>query len=68
MKDKTYLAISLNDFHSNQEGAETETKIRFISTTSIEKAKDLVKIMYPDNAWAVIPKQYFDANIVPKSV
>lgn len=65
MKDRTFLAINLNGFHSNQNGeARTETEILFISANSIEKAREYVHSEYPHIAWFVIPKAYCDKNIV----
>jgi hypothetical protein len=60
-----YLAINLNDFHSNQNGkAETHTQIKFISAKSIQAAREYIHESEPKTAWFVIPKSYCDANIV----
>jgi len=69
MKNKTFLAINLNQFHENQEKdcAWTNVQIRFISAKDIESARQFVKEYYPTVAWVVIPKQYFDRNIVYRS-
>lgn len=65
MKDKTYLAINLNDFHSNQNGKpETNTQIKFFSAANLADAKRAVHTTYPHTAWFVIPKGYCDSNIV----
>ena len=65
MKDKTFLAINLKDFHSNQNGeARTNTEILFIGATSIEKAREHVKRKYPTIAWSIFPKSYLDKNIM----
>ena len=69
MKDKQYLAISLNDFHANQNGkAETNTQIKFILAKSLDKANEHMRKLYPSQAWVVIPKNYFDEHIVYKTV
>ena len=69
MKDKQYLAINLNDFHANQNGnAETNTQIKLISAGSLDKANEHMRKLYPNQAWAVIPKNYFDEHIVYKTV
>lgn len=70
MKSKSFLAINLDQFHENQQKdcAWTQSQIRFISAKTIEEAKDFVKTFYPSVAWVVIPKSYFDKNIVCKSV
>ena len=68
MKHKQFLAINLNDFHSNQNEAETKTQIKFISAISLEKAISHVNSLYPDIAWVVIPKKYFDEHIVYRTV
>lgn len=69
MKNKVFLAINLDDFHSNQQRncVWTEAKIRFISAENIEQAKKFVQEFYPSVAWVVIPKNYFDRNIVYKT-
>jgi len=65
MKEKTFLAINLHDYHANQCGkAETNTRIRFLSATSLEKAKEFINRLEPEFAWFVIPKDYCDKNIV----
>jgi len=65
MKYKEFIAINLNDFHSNQKGKpETNTQLLFLSNTSLEKAKEQVKRMHPETAWSVIPKTQIDSNIV----
>ena len=63
---KEYFAISLNDFHENQNSTkgETFTKIVFIQAESIEKAKEYVNNRDASKAWSIVPKQYFDKNIV----
>lgn len=64
MKDKSFLAINLNDFHSNQSGSETVTQIKFIAASSLDNAISHINSLYPDKAWVVIPKTYFDEHIV----
>ncbi len=65
MKDKSYLAINLHDFHANQnEEPETTTQIRFISAKSLDKAKEFMHELEPKTAWFVLPKEYCDKNIV----
>jgi hypothetical protein len=65
MKNKSFLAINLNDFHANQNGEpKTNTEIQFLQAKDIESARELIKRLYPQTAWVVIPKQYFDNNIV----
>ena len=66
MKSKTYLAINVNDFHENQntDKAETFTKIVFIGAESLEKAKEYIENMGNGKSWAIIPKDYFDKNMV----
>ena len=68
MKSKTYLAINLNDFHENQNKTkgETFTKIVFINANSIDEAKQCINNRNTDNAWTIIPKDYFDKNIAYK--
>lgn len=63
MKYKEFLAINLNDFHSNQNGAETNTQIKFISAISLKKAQEHVRNLYPDIPFVVITKKYFDEHI-----
>lgn len=65
MKDKTFFAINLNDFHANQNGKpETNTRIVFIGAKSIEDARKHINDREPECAWFVIPKSYCDRNIV----
>lgn len=65
MKDKSYLAINLHDFHSNQNGKpETTAQIRFLSAKSLDAAKEFIHESEPRTAWFVIPKEYCDKNIV----
>lgn len=65
MKDRSFLAINLNDFHANQNGKpETITQIRFLSAKSLDKAKEFIHELEPKTAWFVIPKEYCDKNIV----
>jgi hypothetical protein len=55
-KSETYLAISLNDFHSNQKGtAETNVRILFISAKTATEAANYCKEHHKDNAWSIIP-------------
>lgn len=62
---KSYLAINLNDFHSNQNNnAETNTRIKFIAANNLDSARKFIHESDLCNAWVVIPKQYFDKNIV----
>lgn len=65
MKDKSYLAINLHDFHSNQNGkSETTAQIRLLSAKSLDAAKEFIHELEPRTAWFVIPKEYCDKNIV----
>ena len=65
MKNQTFLAINLRDFHRNQNGnPETTAQIRFISAKNSEEAKQAIHRLYPDTAWFVIQKSYCDNNIV----
>ena len=64
MKYKEFFAINLNDFHANQDGAETNTQIKFISAISLKKAQEHVRTLYPDIPFVVITKKYFDEHIV----
>lgn len=66
---KSFIAINLDQFHDNQQKdcAWTTAQMRFISASSIEKAKEFVETYYPTVAWAVIPKTTIDNNIVCKS-
>jgi hypothetical protein len=65
MKNETFLAISINDFHKNQNGKpETSAKVQFISAKSREDAKRQIHQLFPDTAWFVVPKSYCDENIV----
>lgn len=65
MKYKSFIAINLNDFHSNQNGKpETSAQMLFISAKSLDDAKEFVKTQYSDRAWSVIPKTQIDNNIV----
>lgn len=60
-----YFAINLDDFHKNQKGeSKTNAEIMFINAISIDKAKEILKQDYPQTAWSVIPKRYFDKNII----
>lgn len=69
MKDKTFLAINLKDFHANQNGkAETNTQIKFISAISLDKAITHINTLYPEIPWVVISKTYFDEHIVYRTV
>ena len=65
---KSYIAINLNQFHSNQKDAGTTTDLKFILAKNIEEAKKTVKNLYPNEAWAVITKNSIDQNIVYKSI
>lgn len=65
--DKTYIAIDLEQFHSNQEKSFTKAQMLFISADNINKAKEHLKEFYPSVPWTVIPKSTFDKNIVYKS-
>lgn len=64
----SYIAINLDQFHENQQKdcAWTIAQMRFVSAKNLEKAKEFVKEFYPTVAWVVIPKKYFDSNIVYK--
>lgn len=59
-----FIAIDLNDFHKNQDGATTMAGMVFIEAENIWKAQRLLKHAYPESPWAVVCKQVFDANIV----
>ena len=61
---KTFLCINLNDFHANQEGAETTTKILFLSANNQKEAEKAIYKLRPENAWFVIDKSYADKHIV----
>lgn len=60
----TFLCINLHDFHSNQNGAETTTQIKFLAAKNQEKAEETIHRMYPEIAWFVVPKSYCDKRIV----
>ena len=65
MRNKTFLAINLNDFHSNQKGKpETNAQIKFIGATTIDVARKYMQRLYPDTTWFVVPQSYCDKNIV----
>lgn len=65
MKDKTFFAINLDDFHSNQKGEpKTNCEMLFISAKDLESAKKYVACFHPQTPWFVIPKEYCDRNIV----
>lgn len=68
MKHKAFLAINLDDFHANQNEAETNTQIKFISAKSLSKAEQHMKTLYPDTPWVVISKKYFDEHIVYRTI
>jgi len=65
---KTYLAINLSDFHTNQKSASTHVEIMFISARNIEKAQTHLKRHYPRQAWGIVPKSTMDKNIVPMQI
>lgn len=61
---KTFLCINLNDFHVNQNGTGTTTKIMFISANNQKEAEKKIQKLRPENAWFVIDKSYADKHIV----
>lgn len=61
---KSYLCINLKDFHSNQNGAETTTQIKFLESSNQEQAEKDIHNLYPDTPWFVVPKKYCDDRIV----
>lgn len=66
MKNKQFIAVNLNEFHANQSKGETKAQMVFVSADNLEKAKEFVKIEYPNIAWTIICKDTFDKNIVYK--
>lgn len=64
MKYKSFLAVSLRDFHQNQDGPQTTTLIRFINAPSYEEAELYLNKSYPAEAWFLLPKEYCDRHIV----
>jgi hypothetical protein len=63
---KSFIAINLDEFHSNQLDGSTKAQIQFVLAENIDKAKDFMHRYYPNIAWAVIPKNQIDKNIVYK--
>ena len=68
MKDQTYMAVNLSDFHQNQKEARTVVEIHFIGAKNMDAAKALIHRLYPNEAWGVIPKRTMDKNIVTKNL
>lgn len=65
MKNKSFIAINMNDFHANQNGnAETNTQMLFISAKNINDAIAYCKEFHRGVAWSVIPKAQIDKTIV----
>jgi hypothetical protein len=61
-----YLAISLEDFHANQKlgTGETTTRIKIMDFHSRTRAEEYFRKNFPDYPCVIIPKRYFDMNIL----
>jgi hypothetical protein len=66
----TYLAISLEDFHLNQKAGtgETSTRIKIMDFHSRGRAEEYMRENFPDYPCVLIPKRYFDMNILRSKI
>lgn len=64
MIQREYICISLDDFLLYWQPGRTTAEIKIVAASNLEEAKKLIREMYPNIAWSVIPKTIMDAGKV----